>query len=341
LFATRLSDRILRGNKGAGVVGYVEQTLAAGERVIVRARLHWIIFAAGAVLMLLAVVVLGIGLAVRMVAPPGAPDANGGINVGFAILAVALLVTVRRLADFLTTEIAATTRRFIVKRGLIRRTVMEINAGQLESVMVHQTVLGRLLDYGTIVAGGTGSGLDPVHKVAAPLALRDALNRISARPPPLPDSGPRPTPASRGVAAVIIGDGKYGFPVVGESHHEAALEQLAGGRTEHGVHVSCAALLMPQPDNPYDPDAVAVFIRAQEVGYLARNVTGEFLRALTVGGYDRAACEAVIIGSWDRGAGDRGNFGVRLNACRPFRLEAAENWARRPPGRHRTSSESQ
>lgn len=74
---------------GTGVVGYVEQTLAAGERVIVRARLHWIIFAAGAVLMLLAVVVLGIGLAVQMVAPPGAPDANGGINVGFAILAVA------------------------------------------------------------------------------------------------------------------------------------------------------------------------------------------------------------------------------------------------------------
>jgi hypothetical protein len=330
----------LRGNKGAGAVGYVEQTLAVGERVIVRARLHWIIFAAPTVLMLLALLVLGVGLAVRMMAPPGAPEANGGINVGFAILAVALLVAARRLTDFLTTEIAATTRRFIVKRGLIRRMVMEINAGQLESVIVQQPVLGRLLDYGTIVAGGTGSGIDPVRKVAAPLVLRDALNRISARPPPLNDGGTRTAPASRGGTAAIIGDGKFAFPVVGESHHDAALEQLAGGRTEEGVHVTCAALLLPQPDNPYDPDAVAVFIRGQEVGFLARNVAPEFLQALHTGGYDRAASEAVIVGGWDRGRGDRGNFGVRLNACRPFRLEAAENWARRPAGHHHTSSES-
>jgi hypothetical protein len=322
-------------------VGYVEQTLAASERVIVRARLHWIIFAAPAVLTLLALIVLGIGLAVRMAAPPGAPEANGGLEVGFAILALALIVAARRLVDFLTTEIAATTRRFIVKRGLIRRMVMEINAGQLESVIVHQSVLGRILDYGTIVAGGTGSGIDPVRRVAAPLILRDALNRISARPPPLPDGGVRPAPALSGGVAAIIGDGKFGFPVVGESHHEAVLEQLAGGRTEEGVHVSCAALLLPQPDNPYDPDAVAVFIRGEEVGFLARNVAPEFLQALRAGGYDRAASEAIIVGGWDRGRGDRGNFGVRLNACRPFRLEAAENWARRPPGRHRTSSESQ
>jgi len=88
-------------------VGYVEQTLAASERVIVRARLHWIIFAAPALLTLLALIVLGIGLAVRMAAPPGAPEANGGLEVGFAILALALIVAARRLVDFLTTEIAA------------------------------------------------------------------------------------------------------------------------------------------------------------------------------------------------------------------------------------------
>ncbi len=299
-----------------------------------RARLHWIIFARAAVLAILGAAALAIAIGATSKQP----------TFGFAgvfLLILAPFVAIKALVERLTTEIAATSRRFIVKRGLIRRTVIEINAGQLESVVVHQSVLGRLLDYGTIVAGGTGSGLDPVRKVAAPLALRDALNRISARPPPLPDDGPRPAPASRGGAAVIIGDGKYGFPVVGESHHDAALEQLAGGRTEEGVHVTCAALLLPQPDNPYDPDAVAVYIRSQEVGFLARNVAPEFLQALRAGDYDRAACEAVIVGGWDRGAGDRGYFGVRLNACRPFRLEAAEDWARRPSGRHRASSKSQ
>jgi hypothetical protein len=117
--------------------------------------------------------------------------------------------------------------------------------------------------------------------------------------------------------------------VVGEEHHQDILEALAGGRRENSAHVAVPALLLPQPDNPYDPDAVAVFMRGHEVGHLARNVAPEFLRALQAGGYGRAACEAMIVGGWDRGAADHGNFGVRLNACRPFRLESAAAWARR------------
>lgn len=305
-------------------MGYVEQTLSGGERVICSARLHWIIFATPIMLLALGLW-LSLGIAVN-----GSSEIPIVVKFGTAFLLFAsVLSALKALVKLRTTEIAATTQRFVVKRGLIRRMVMEINAGQLESVMVQQSLLGRLLDYGTIIAGGTGSGIDPVARVAAPLKLRDALNRISARPPPQ-DGAARAPPAPAGdAAAVIVGDGKFAFPVVGESHHEAMLERLAGGRTKDGVHIACAVLLLPQPDNPYDPDAVAAFIRGHEVGFLARNVAGEFLQALAAGGYDRAGCEAVIVGGWDRGPADTGFFGVRLNACRPFRLIPAEQWARR------------
>lgn len=126
----------------------------------------------------------------------------------------------------------------------------------------------------------------------------------------------------------VVGDGAFAFPVVGESRHQPVLEELAGGRTRDGARHFCAALIVPQPNNPYDPHAVAVYLRDQEVGYLARDVAPDFLRTLRLCGYGRAACEAVIVGGWDRGPTNRGYFGVRLNACLPFRLQSADEWKR-------------
>jgi hypothetical protein len=87
-------------------------------------------------------------------------------------------------------------------------------------------------------------------------------------------------------------------------------------------------MIEPQPDNPYDPGAVAVKIRGEEVGFLARDVASQFRRTLLSGDYGRAACEAVIVGGWERGPKDRGSFGVRLNARLPFRLQSVQEWER-------------
>ena len=74
-----------------------------------------------------------------------------------------------------TTEIAVTDRRIILKRGLIRRDTIEINTPQVESVDVSQSILGRLLNYGTVIVRGTGGGLNPLAYVSAPLPLRRAV----------------------------------------------------------------------------------------------------------------------------------------------------------------------
>jgi uncharacterized membrane protein YdbT with pleckstrin-like domain len=79
----------------------------------------------------------------------------------------------------LTTEIAVTSRRVIVKRGLIRRSTIEMNAGRIESVEVDQSIAGRLLDFGTVEVRGTGGGIEPIAKVAAPLLMREAVGRLA------------------------------------------------------------------------------------------------------------------------------------------------------------------
>lgn len=74
-----------------------------------------------------------------------------------------------------STEIAVTTRRLIVKHGLVSRTTIEINIHKVESLQVDQSVLGRLLDFGTLVIAGTGTSHAPIVGIAAPMAFRRAF----------------------------------------------------------------------------------------------------------------------------------------------------------------------
>ena len=46
---------------------------------------------------------------------------------------------------------------------------------KVASVEVDQSVLGRMLDYGTLHVMGTGLGIEHLHYIAPPLALRNAI----------------------------------------------------------------------------------------------------------------------------------------------------------------------
>jgi hypothetical protein len=120
--------------------------------------------------------------------------------------------------------------------------------------------------------------------------------------------------------AFVSGDGGYQFEVVGESHYQTDLERIVGGRTGDNTRYECLAVLTPEPDNPYDPQAVYVSVDGRKVAYLSRNWAAKFNAALAANGYAQAACNALIVGGWDRG-GDRGNFGIKLDIALPLDLK--------------------
>lgn len=72
-------------------------------------------------------------------------------------------------------ELAVTTKRVIVKHGFIRRQTVEMNLNRVESVQVEQGVMGRLLDFGTLLIAGTGSSHAPLSGIADPMGFRKAF----------------------------------------------------------------------------------------------------------------------------------------------------------------------
>jgi hypothetical protein len=56
---------------------------------------------------------------------------------------------------------------------------------------------------------------------------------------------------------------------VGESHYQDVLWRVVGGRTPERVRVDAQAVLLTEPDNPYDPNAVPVSIEARRSGTCA------------------------------------------------------------------------
>ena len=79
------------------------------------------------------------------------------------------------LLDRWFTEYSVTSRRVLVKNGIIRRRVTELNLRLIEGVDVHQTVLGRIFGVGTVTVRGQGDQRVIFTWCAAPLLVKRKL----------------------------------------------------------------------------------------------------------------------------------------------------------------------
>jgi uncharacterized membrane protein YdbT with pleckstrin-like domain len=143
-------------------MGYIESNLLPGEEVIQRARLHWIVF-------LKAIAVVVVGLAVLFLQP----------IVGAVILGLGLLMAIPPWLERLTSEFGVTSKRVIIKVGLIQRRTLELLIRQVEAISVDQSLTGRIFNFGTITLTGTGGVRETFHNIANPLEFRRSIQSLS------------------------------------------------------------------------------------------------------------------------------------------------------------------
>jgi uncharacterized membrane protein YdbT with pleckstrin-like domain len=114
---------------------YVDSSLGPNEQVIQETRYHWIIFTF----------------------PSG-------------IFTLWLSPLIARWSS----EFAITNRRIVIKTGWVRRRTIELNIQQVESVNVDQSILGRMLNYGTVTIVGSGGTREVFAYIERPLEFRQA-----------------------------------------------------------------------------------------------------------------------------------------------------------------------
>ncbi|HTT79732.1 MAG TPA: PH domain-containing protein [Stellaceae bacterium] len=149
---------------------YVERVLQPGETVVYATRLHWILYLRAIALLVLSLACLIAAASVALSAVVLALQIAAGVLALLAAIA-ALGALIRRT----TTEFAITDRRVIYKTGLLRRHTMEINRSKVETVGVDQSILGRVLSYGTVIVRGTGGSFEPIRFIGEPLRFRSHI----------------------------------------------------------------------------------------------------------------------------------------------------------------------
>ena len=155
-------------------MSYVRKVLLPGEQVTYETGLHWLVYGRAIVLFVIAVAV---SAGAQYVSSPDTRTMVLGVAGVVLVLAViaALMAAVRRVS----TELAVTDQRVIFKRGVFARHTIEMNRSKVESVDVDQSILGRILGYGTLMVRGTGGSLEPMAAISDPLGFR---THITAEP---------------------------------------------------------------------------------------------------------------------------------------------------------------
>jgi uncharacterized membrane protein YdbT with pleckstrin-like domain len=157
-------------------MSYAARVLQPGESIVYEARIHWIVYVGGLVCVFLAV-----PLALAAVVMNDDTLRLGLMGAAVLVLIAGLFQMLRAWFTVAGTEISVTTLRVIYKTGIISRSTLEMNLDKVESVLIQQSLVGRMLDFGTVIVRGVGAGLEPVDRVAKPLELHRHIGAPAAK----------------------------------------------------------------------------------------------------------------------------------------------------------------
>lgn len=144
-------------------MAYIESNLLPDEEVIYKANLHWKIF-------LKCFFTLLAGASLFLFQP----------ILGGMIIFIGLLLGLYAFVEYKSSEFGVTTKRIIIKTGLLRRKTLELLLRQVEAISVEQSVMGRILGFGSLTLTGTGGVREVFHNISSPLEFRRRIHGQAA-----------------------------------------------------------------------------------------------------------------------------------------------------------------
>ena len=151
-------------------MGYVAQLLAHSEHIRNIHRGHWITLLTTIVVdVAVSIVILGLSVAGILVSPPWT-------WFGLLLLLVPVGHLALRIWDWWNRQYIVTNRRIMYVVGTVNKRVSDTFLEKINDVVMEQSALGRLLDFGDIeIISGSESGIDVFTRIAHPIAFKKAL----------------------------------------------------------------------------------------------------------------------------------------------------------------------
>jgi uncharacterized membrane protein YdbT with pleckstrin-like domain len=147
-------------------MSYASKHLIPGETLIYQTKLHWVILFWHIVFAIVFLVAPAIALLYYQ-------RQRTDVEYAAAILVViAVIIICVGMIKRNATEMAVTNKRVLIKQGLTSRRTLELLLQKVESIAVEESLMGRILGYGTVVIRGTGGTPEPFRKMAHPLEFR-------------------------------------------------------------------------------------------------------------------------------------------------------------------------
>ena len=154
---------------------YAEKQLAPGEKILYRARYHWVFYGRAIVFLLLSIAASVLALTLESKGAGRTPS-TAAMTAAAVFLMAALVLFAIRAARAHADEFVVTDRRILHKVGIFAHETRQCPLERIQDITVDQSFWGRLLGYGDLAietASERGQILFPT--IRDPEALRTAI----------------------------------------------------------------------------------------------------------------------------------------------------------------------
>lgn len=158
-------------------MGYVDGLLAKNEEIVIQTRQHWrVLVGSGFANGFLFIFLLALGIAFQVM--PALQRFRIGIIVfAFFIIAIfPIFAFARDCLEWWNQEFLVTNRRVIQAQGILGKHVIDSALDKVNDVVLRQSFLGRLLDYGDIeILTASEVGVNFFRTITEPVKFKMAM----------------------------------------------------------------------------------------------------------------------------------------------------------------------
>jgi uncharacterized membrane protein YdbT with pleckstrin-like domain len=161
-------------------MSFLDSSLSTGEQIVGRYPLHWVNYlpiVRFALIGVVAALVMNSGILNAFLEKPPKQGLDIGLLVLYTYLAIRIVFVWLHLRF---TELAATNKRVLYKTGIWARNTSEMKISSIETVTMCQAIIGRVLNYDSLLVTGKDVSDVLFHSIANPVDAKRDIERINS-----------------------------------------------------------------------------------------------------------------------------------------------------------------